>query len=404
MDSDSDVEVTGESGFNAARDAPHARPDCITHSFKPGAHGDRCDFCYCWVCDDVASKCTHWTAGCDGRTCSDACDSCPSHCHATPARRRWVTARAEAKRQQQSRELAEQRARAARPPTAARPPSLPPPQAAPSAPAAVDATAGDPASAAPSADETLPPAAGDAESAGIEGDDEESEELFEHYKPCHFPHGSEHPDPVVETTSLAFVQPPRFADTGQLLPGILQSCVAHRTLSALQLEAVAYAGLRHEQTLSDPAASTAGFFLGDGPGVGKGRQLAAIILENWLAGRKRHVWLSVSPDLEHDASRDLKDLLKHLEPAIGEIPIVNLTRLSYRDISLKAGVVSCLASAALGPEPCCTLLSCTLPSSICLSATVRAALLHLLGAGCQGRPERRREGPAGSLGGRRRGR
>jgi hypothetical protein len=250
----------------------------------------------------------------------------------------------------------------------------------------------------------LPPAAGDAESAGIEGDDEESEELFEHYKPCHFPHGSEHPDPVVETTSLAFVQPPRFADTGQLLPGILQSCVAHRTLSALQLEAVAYAGLRHEQTLSDPAASTAGFFLGDGPGVGKGRQLAAIILENWLAGRKRHVWLSVSPDLEHDASRDLKDLLKHLEPAIGEIPIVNLTRLSYRDISLKAGVVSCLASAALGPEPCCTLLSCALPSSICLSATVRAALLHLLGAGCQGRPERRREGPAGSLGGRRRGR
>jgi len=404
MDSDSDVEVTGESGFNAARDAPHARPDCITHPFKPGAHGDRCDFCYCWVCDDVASKCTHWTAGCDGRTCSDACDSCPSHCHATPARRRWVTARAEAKRQQQSRELAEQRARAARPPTAARPPSLPPPQAAPSAPAAVDATVGDPASAAPSADETLPPAAGDAESAGIEGDDEESEELFEHYKPCHFPHGSEHPDPVVETTSLAFVQPPRFADTGQLLPGILQSCVAHRTLSALQLEAVAYAGLRHEQTLSDPAASTAGFFLGDGPGVGKGRQLAAIILENWLAGRKRHVWLSVSPDLEHDASRDLKDLLKHLEPAIGEIPIVNLTRLSYRDISLKAGVVSCLASAALGPEPCCTLLSCALPSSICLSATVRAALLHLLGAGCQGRPERRREGPAGSLGGRRRGR
>ena len=165
----------------------------------------------------------------------------------------------------------------------------------------------------------MPPAPGDAESAGIEGVDEESEELFEHYKPCHFPHGSEHPDPVVETTSLAFVQPPRFADTDQLLPGILQSCVAHRTLSALQLEAVAYAGLRHEQTLSDPAASTAGFFLGDGPGVGKGRQLAAIILENWLAGRKRHVWLSVSQgSTETPRTRHRRD--PHCEPHATLVP------------------------------------------------------------------------------------
>lgn len=37
--------------------------------------------------------------------------------------------------------------------------------------------------------------------------------------------------------------------------------------------------------------------------------MAALILENWLAGRKRHVWFSVSPDLYHDARRDLDDLL-----------------------------------------------------------------------------------------------
>ena len=36
----------------------------------------------------------------------------------------------------------------------------------------------------------------------------------------------------------------------------------------------------------------AGFFLGDGVGLGKGRQLAALILENWCRGRKRHLWIS----------------------------------------------------------------------------------------------------------------
>lgn len=29
---------------------------------------------------------------------------------------------------------------------------------------------------------------------------------------------------------------------------------------------------------------TAGFFMGDGPGVGKGRQIAGIIMENYLRG------------------------------------------------------------------------------------------------------------------------
>jgi len=37
-----------------------------------------------------------------------------------------------------------------------------------------------------------------------------------------------------------------------------------------------------------------GFFIGDGAGVGKGRQLAGTILENWLHGRTKHIWLSVS--------------------------------------------------------------------------------------------------------------
>ena len=40
----------------------------------------------------------------------------------------------------------------------------------------------------------------------------------------------------------------------------------------------------------------------DGVGLGKGRQLAGIILDNWNQGRKRHLWVSVSADLMQDAT------------------------------------------------------------------------------------------------------
>ena len=44
--------------------------------------------------------------------------------------------------------------------------------------------------------------------------------------------------------------------------------------------------------------------LGDGTGAGKGRQVAAIVLDNWLQGRKRALWLSQSDKLVEDARRD----------------------------------------------------------------------------------------------------
>src|SRR3546814_19374940 len=47
-----------------------------------------------------------------------------------------------------------------------------------------------------------------------------------------------------------------------------------------------------------------GWFLGDGTGAGKGRQVAGIILDNWLKGRRRAVWISVSDRLLADAQRD----------------------------------------------------------------------------------------------------
>ena len=45
-----------------------------------------------------------------------------------------------------------------------------------------------------------------------------------------------------------------------------------------------------------------------GEQVGKGRQLAGIMLENFLHGRRKHVWISVGNDLAFDARRDLDDL------------------------------------------------------------------------------------------------
>jgi hypothetical protein len=47
-----------------------------------------------------------------------------------------------------------------------------------------------------------------------------------------------------------------------------------------------------------------GFFIGDGTGVGKGREVAGIILDNWLKGRRRALWISKSDKLLEDAQRD----------------------------------------------------------------------------------------------------
>lgn len=77
-------------------------------------------------------------------------------------------------------------------------------------------------------------------------------------------------------------------------------------LSQLHLETVYYACQRHEVILEN--GYRGGFFLGDGAGVGKGRQIAAIIVENYLRGNKKAVWISVSNDLYFDAKRDFRDL------------------------------------------------------------------------------------------------
>ena len=94
-------------------------------------------------------------------------------------------------------------------------------------------------------------------------------------------------------------------------------------LSDAQIETIIYAGEAHAEMLAgryrvDESLDTLslaqdadeqavqfrkGFFLGDGTGSGKG-EAAGIILDNWLRGRRKAVWISKSDKLIEDAQRD----------------------------------------------------------------------------------------------------
>lgn len=104
-------------------------------------------------------------------------------------------------------------------------------------------------------------------------------------------------------------------------------------LSAAQLETVVYAGQRHAQSNAD--GSRCGFFLGDGTGVGKGRQIAAVILDSIGLGRYRHIWCSVSTTLLYDSRRDLNDLGR------SNVPLHALHKLNYGEPPPEDGVMFC---------------------------------------------------------------
>jgi len=132
-------------------------------------------------------------------------------------------------------------------------------------------------------------------------------EVFSKYV-CHsLDFGNEHPGQVAEPAGLALVPlpPAEFPLRDSLPSGVVEE----GKLSCLQLEGVLYACQRHRVIL--PNGSRAGFFLGDGAGVGKGRQISGVILDSWARGRRQHVWLSTSRDLKLDADRDLSDLGMH---------------------------------------------------------------------------------------------
>lgn len=111
-----------------------------------------------------------------------------------------------------------------------------------------------------------------------------------------------HPSPLVESAAMASVEAPDVTYT----PKLDAKVISEGRLSDAQLEAVTYAGQAHQRELA--TGERAGFFIGDGTGVGKGRELAGIIADNWNQGRKRAVWISKSKNLAKDARRDLDGL------------------------------------------------------------------------------------------------
>ncbi|MDP3405803.1 MAG: strawberry notch family protein [Brevundimonas sp.] len=129
-----------------------------------------------------------------------------------------------------------------------------------------------------------------------------------------------HPSPLVESGPMASVSPP--APTYRpVLPLMMRD---EGRISDAQTETVIYAGEAHAAHLpgrfrlgdaqhdiilmrddrEDAIQFRRGFFLGDGTGCGKGRQIAAVIADNMAQGRVRALWLSRNDALLEDARRD----------------------------------------------------------------------------------------------------
>jgi hypothetical protein len=129
-----------------------------------------------------------------------------------------------------------------------------------------------------------------------------------------------HPTQLVQSAAMASVRPPK----PTYRPILPTRIVSQGLLSDAQLESLVYAGEAHAAHLAgrwsvnesfdvlsraadDDVGAIAfrrGWFLGDGTGAGKGRQVAGIVLDNWLHGRRRALWISKSDKLIEDAQRD----------------------------------------------------------------------------------------------------
>jgi hypothetical protein len=128
-----------------------------------------------------------------------------------------------------------------------------------------------------------------------------SDAIFENYTPQRLmiPGAKPHPGKLVQSAAMSAVLPP----SPSYSPNLPKAVIEKGLLSLAQLEAVVYAGQAHQQMLPGGEVRR-GFFIGDGTGVGKGREIAGILLDNQRQGRKKAVWLSAKQGLLRDAKRD----------------------------------------------------------------------------------------------------
>ncbi|HWU49101.1 MAG TPA: strawberry notch family protein [Asticcacaulis sp.] len=149
--------------------------------------------------------------------------------------------------------------------------------------------------------------------------------------------GYDHPSCLVESAAMGTVPPPAPIYQPRLPPSVIKG-----GLSDAQMETVIYAGQAHSDILpgwwalgenqatygavkagADGAFQLRkGYFLGDGTGVGKGRQISAIIADNVANGRMKALWVSKNDELLEDARRDWV--------AIGGAPSDLISQNSYK--------------------------------------------------------------------------
>jgi hypothetical protein len=179
-----------------------------------------------------------------------------------------------------------------------------------------------------------------------------AETLYEPYalQSVRIPGATPHPTRLVQSAAMSSVAQPKPRYRPHLPAGLVEQGL----LSDAQLESVIYAGDAHSQHLAgrwnidatwdkveaapDDSETAVrfrkGWFLGDGTGAGKGRQVAGIVLDNWLKGRRRAVWISKSDKLLEDAQRDWR--------ALGQEPLLVTPLSRFRQgtpIRLSEGIL-----------------------------------------------------------------